>query len=58
MNGFELCENSEQQKIPLELNLPMLHLTVWRLSSDSPVRPASLLQWLENFPSFDGSPHA
>ena len=39
-------------------NLPMLHLTVWRLSSDSPVRPASLLQWIDNFPSFEGSPHA
>ena len=36
-------------------NLPMLHLTMWRLSCDSPVRPASLLQWLHNFPSFEGS---
>ena len=36
-------------------NLPMLHLTMWQLSCDSPVRPASLLQWLHNFPSFEGS---
>ena len=39
-------------------NLPMLQLTAWRLSSDSPVRPASLLQWLDNLPSVEGSPHA
>ena len=39
-------------------NLPMLHLTMRRLSSDSPVRPASLLQWLHNFPSFEGSSNA
>ena len=39
-------------------NLPMLQLTMWRLSSDSPVRPASLLQWLDNLPSFEGGPHA
>ena len=32
-------------------NLPMLRLTVWRLSSDSPVRQASLIQWLANLPS-------
>ena len=32
-------------------NLPMLRLTVWRLSSDSPVRQASLGQWLANLPS-------
>ena len=32
-------------------NLPMLRLTVWRLSSDSPVRQASLKQWLANLPS-------
>ena len=32
-------------------NLPMLRLTVWRLSSDSPVRQASLRQWLANLPS-------
>ena len=36
-------------------NLPMLHLTMWRLSCDSPVRPAFLPQWLHNFPSFEGS---
>ena len=36
-------------------NLPMLQLTAWRLSSDSPVRPAFLRQWLHNFPSFEGS---
>ena len=29
-------------------NLPMLRLTAWRLSSDSPVRQASLRQWLDN----------
>ena len=32
-------------------NLPMLRLTAWRLSSDSPVRRASLRQWLANLPS-------
>ena len=32
-------------------NLPMLRLTAWRLSSDSPVRQASLRQWLANLPS-------
>ena len=32
-------------------NLQMLRLTVWRLSSDSPVRQASLKQWLANLPS-------
>ena len=32
-------------------NLPMLRLTAWRLSSDSPVRQASLKQWLANLPS-------
>ena len=32
-------------------NLPMLRLTAWRLSSDSPVRPASLIQWLANLSS-------
>ena len=31
-------------------NLPMLRLTAWRLSSDSPVRQASLKQWLANLP--------
>ena len=39
-------------------NLPMLQLTVWRLSSDSPVRPASLLRWLDNLSSVEDSPHA
>ena len=32
-------------------NLPMLRLTAWRLSGDSPVRQASLRQWLANLPS-------
>ena len=32
-------------------NLPMLCLTAWRLSSNSPVRRASLKQWLANLPS-------
>ena len=32
-------------------NLPMLRLTAWRLSSDSPVRQASLKPWLANLPS-------
>ena len=32
-------------------NLPLLRLTAWRLSSDSPVRRASLRQWLANLPS-------
>ena len=31
-------------------NLPVLRLTAWRLSSDSPVRQASLRQWLDNLP--------
>ena len=39
-------------------NLPMLQLTAWRLSSDSPVRQASLLRWLDNLPSVEESPHA
>ena len=39
-------------------NLPMLQLTAWRLSSDSPVRPASLLRWLGNLSSVEDSPHA
>ena len=39
-------------------NLPMLQLTAWRLSSDSPVRPASLLRWLYNLSSVEDSPHA
>ena len=32
-------------------NLPMLRLTAWRLSGDSPVRQASLRQGLANLPS-------
>ena len=32
-------------------NLPVLCLTAWRLSSNSPVRPASLIQWLAILPS-------
>ena len=39
-------------------NLPWLQLTAWRLSSDSPVRPASLLRWLDNLSSVEDSPHA
>ena len=39
-------------------NLPMLQLTAWRLSSDSPVRPASLLRWLDNLSSVEDSQHA
>ena len=39
-------------------NLPMLQLTAWRLSSDSPVRPASLLRWLDNLSSVEDNPHA
>ena len=31
-------------------NLPMLRLTAWRLSSDSPVRQASLRQWMATLP--------
>ena len=34
-------------------NLPMLQLTAWRLSSGSPVRPASLLRWLDNLSSVE-----
>ena len=30
--------------------LPVLRLTAWRLSSDSPVRQASLRQWLDTCP--------
>ena len=39
-------------------NLPMLRLTAWRLSSDSPVRPASLLRWLDSLSSVEDSPLA
>ena len=39
-------------------NLPMLQRTAWRLSSDSPVRPTSLLRWLDNLSSVEDCPHA
>ena len=39
------------------LNLPMLQLTAWRLSSDSPSRPASLLRWLDSLSSVEDCPH-
>ena len=39
-------------------NLPMLRLTAWRLSSDSPSRPASLLQWLDSLSSVEDCPRA
>ena len=40
------------------LNLPMLQLTAWRLSSDLPVRPVSLLRWLDSLSSVEDCPHA
>ena len=40
------------------LNLPMLQLTAWRLSSDSPSKPASLLRWLDSLSSVEDCPHA
>ena len=40
------------------LNLPMLQLTAWQLSSDSPVRPTSLLRWLDSLSSVEDCPHA
>ena len=40
------------------LNLPMLQLTAWRLSSDSPSRPASLLRWLDSLSSVEDCPRA
>ena len=40
------------------LNLTMLQLTAWRLSSDSPSRPASLLQWLDSLSSVEDCPRA
>ena len=40
------------------LNLPMLQLTAWRLSSDSPVRPVSLLRWLDSLSSVEDCPPA
>ena len=42
----------------VHLNLPMLQLTAWRLSSDSPSRPASLLQWLDSLSSVEDCPRA
>ena len=39
-------------------NLPMLQLTAWRLSSDSPAKLASLLRWLDNLSSVEDCPHA
>ena len=39
-------------------NLPMLRLTAWRLSSDSPSRPASLLRWLDSLSSVEDCPRA
>ena len=40
------------------LNLPMLQLTAWRLSSDSPSKPASLLRWLDSLSSVEDCPRA
>ena len=40
------------------LNLPMLQLTAWRLSSDSLVRPVSLLRWLDSLSSVEDCPRA
>ena len=39
-------------------NLPMLQLTAWRLSSDSPSRQVSLLRWLDSLSSVEDCPHA
>ena len=39
-------------------NLPMLRLTAWRLSSDSPSRPVSLLRWLDSLSSAEDCPRA
>ena len=39
-------------------NLPMLRLTAWRLSSGSPSKPVSLLQWLDNLSSAEDCPPA
>ena len=39
-------------------NLPMLRLTAWRLSSDSPSKPVSLLRWLDNSSSAEDCPPA
>ena len=40
------------------LNLLMLQLTAWRLSSDSPSKPASLLRWLDSLSSVEDCPRA
>ena len=40
------------------LNLPLLQLTAWRLSSDSPSKPASLLRWLDSLSSVEDCPRA
>ena len=40
------------------LNLPMLQLTAWRLSSDSPSRPVSLLRWLDSLSSVEDCPRS
>ena len=40
---------------PLESDLPVSQLTMWLLSTDSPVSPAFLRQVIRNFPSFKGS---
>ena len=40
------------------LNLPILQLTAWRLSSDSPFKPASLLRWLDSLSSVEDCPRA
>ena len=37
-------------------NLPVLRLTAFRISSDPPVRSASLLQWLASSPVADALP--
>ena len=37
-------------------NLPVLRLTAFRISSDPPVRSASLLQWLASLPAADALP--
>ena len=40
------------------LNMPMLQLTAWRLSSDSPSRQVSLLRWLDSLSSVEDCPCA
>ena len=39
---------------PLESDLPVPQLTMWLLSTDSPVSPAFLRQVIHDFPSFKG----